>query len=167
MAAREKTVTEGAPAAAPAAAPAPADPAAALVERVVADAVAKLREEFAAKLAPLSAQIEAIESRLSDLATDTGGARRAFRELRESFKRLAVALDRPDFLHPPATVEQVEAAIAAGRRLKVLRDYKAIGITLPAGRELEPNQINVRVIVDAVARGVLLLSVLSAGADED
>lgn len=75
--------------------------------------------------------------------------------------RLAEAIRRPDLLSPPATFEQVEAALKdPDGELLVLRDYKIGAMSIKANARLEVVNVDHRKILDGVAAGDLVVSII-------
>jgi hypothetical protein len=152
---------------APAPAPAPELDVAGLIDR----RFASLRAEFTATFDAFGRRLDELEKIV--LALPPGEMLEGLMRLRDdvldvkrNFRRMALAMDRPEFVHPPATAEAVAIALKSGHKLKVLREYKTIGLHLHAGRTIEHNQVNKDAIISAVARGLLQVSVLRPD-DED
>lgn len=162
---------ETAPAAAAADSPTPAPAPELDVVGLIDRKFAELRGEFEQKFAAFGGRLDELEKAV--LAMPSGGTleglmllRDDVLEVKRNFRRLAIAMDRPEFVHPPATAEAVRAALEKGYKLRVLRDYKTIGINMHAGRTLEHNAIDRQAVIAAVERGLLQVAVLRPG-DED
>lgn len=85
-------------------------------------------------------------------------------ELRAVQGRTAEALGRRDLLAPPASYEQVQAALAAGAELLVLRDYKAGPLNIKAMTRLHGSSIDHGKILAGVASGGLCVSIVQKAA---
>ncbi len=117
----------------------------------------QFRGDFKHALEALSFRVDEV-SRAPSLP---GNVSAELAEIRGVLGRIGTALNRQDLLTPPATAEQVRAALKVGCTLLVLQAYKAMGVAFEAGRKLESNAFEHRSIIDGVASGKLLVSIVA------
>lgn len=116
----------------------------------------QLRENFMSSLEQVAARVDSLSAGAATPASMAG----ELDAIRAILGRIGKALNRQDLLTPPASAEQVEAALKAGCTLQVLQPYKAMGIAFEAGRRLESTAFDHRSILDGVRSGRLLVSIV-------
>lgn len=122
--------------------------------------LADIQTALVASIGDLCDRVETIEQRLG--GEEFGGLKAQVSEVKAGLMRVVQALGRTDIVTPPATVEQLVAALKSNPRVKILGDYKTIGVDLKAGRELDTQAFNHQALIDGVRCGKLRLSILGA-----
>lgn len=117
--------------------------------------LASFRTEIAGKLDALADGLGRVELRLAS----TPHAREVA-DLRSAVTRIVKSMDRHDLLTPQASVDQLIEALKTNPQVKILGDYKTIGVDLKAGRVLDTQSFNHDALIAGVRCGKLRLSIL-------
>jgi hypothetical protein len=117
--------------------------------------LAEFKAEISSKLEALGHGLASVEARLARTPHASEVA-----EIRAGLGRLVGALGRNDIVTPPATVDQLIEALKQNPKVKILGDYKTIGVDLKAGRVLDTQAYNHGALIDGVRCGKLRLSIL-------
>lgn len=128
-----------------------------LAEQALAfeEKLAGFRAEVSGKLEALAKGLNAAELKLAKTPHADDVA-----ELKAGVLRIIQAMDRQDLMTPQASVEQLIAALKRNPQVKILNDYKTIGVDLKAGRVLDTQAYNHEALIAGVRCGKLRLAVL-------
>lgn len=135
-------------------------------KKVHDDGLAEQALAFEAKLsdfkAEISAKLEALGNGLADVENRLAKTPHASEvsDLKAGVLRIIRAMDRQDLMTPQASVDQLVEALKRNPKVKILGDYKTIGVDLKAGRVLDTQAFNHGALIDGVRCGKLRLSIL-------